>query len=75
MNDPFLTRDPADKEHIRLLGIDLVPGQDGRIRRRPVLIQVDAVGDDFDALERDAIKRMDVRRMAFETAITPSAFW
>ena len=35
VDDPLLPGDPADEEDVRLVGVDLVLRQDGRVGRRP----------------------------------------
>ena len=50
-------------------------GKDGLVPVRPVLVEVDAVGDDADTVVGDAVEVVNVPRIASDTATTPSAFW
>ena len=60
VDDPLLPGDPADEQDERLVRVDPVLRQDGRVGRRPVLVQVDAVVDDADLVAGDAVEVVDV---------------
>jgi hypothetical protein len=60
MDDPLLPRDAADKQHERRVRVDAELREHGRVRRRPVLLQVNPVVDDADAFGRHAVEGLHV---------------
>jgi hypothetical protein len=55
VDDALLAGDAPDEQHIRHLRVDAVRAEHRRIWRRPILLEIDPVVDDADAVERNTV--------------------
>ena len=60
MKNPLLARDPPDEEHDRNLRVDAEPPESRRSTTRAILVGVDPVVDDADALRWHPVQRLYV---------------